>query len=404
MLQSKYLILLWIIILIIFTFYCIYRLSRINQPTTSSNNFENIVQSAAQSAIQTQPTQQNLINYITAEQEKNRIIDIPGCQNVYDDNIAVRALGYNNCATANADYYHRNLDINNKYGRSKSLAEICPVSTNTDAYLNCMQLLLNKFNTNANMLDKINGDMASLVNKRLSERSDILNSVDIAVNPLLYSKEQVDFKRIMQSGESLNPTPDQILENVDKYYSAKYGFSKSVFANINTPKDNSTVESFASNLEIYNVDPYIDTTFFGIFTPIKGQFLAFNNITVSLNYDTTTDTEILDNGKKIILTVMDNNTNSQLVYQVVNIDFYQQYKNVIKIDLFDQTINSSHSSHSSQPDNNQTLQQLLTTLGITVPNRIIMSMEEFTSSENITRKTYKLMNANMSTIMILEKQ
>ena len=74
-----------------------------------------------------------------------------------------------------------------------------------------------------------------------------------------------------------------------------------------------------------------------------------------------------------------------------------QYKNVIKIDLFDQTLNST------QPTDIQTLQQLLNILGITVPNRLIMTIDEFTSSEKITRKTYKLLNADMHTIMILDK-
>jgi hypothetical protein len=399
MLQYKYLILIWIIILIIFTFFCIYRLSRISRISRISNNkFDNISMPYA--------TSQNLVDYITMEQSKDKIIDIPGCENVYDDNIGVRSLGYNNCSSAYTDYYHRNLDINQKYGNSNTLAELCPVSTKSDAYMNCMQQLLNKFNTNANILDKINNDMTSVLNKRLVERSDILNNVEIAMNPYLFSKDQQDFRNNMTLGEPINPLPDQVIENVNNYYDSKYGFSKSVFSNINIPhlQNKYVKENFISNLEIYKIDPYIETTFFGAYTPIKGQFLAFNNLTILLNYDTSNTNDSIDNTstsiktvKKVLLIIIDNNTNTQIVNRVMNIDFYQQYKNVIKIDLFEQSINSS------QPSDSQLLQQLLKTLGITIPNRLIMSVEEFTSTENITRKTYKLMNSGMDTIMIMEK-
>ena len=403
MIPTKYLILLWIVILVVFTFFCIYRLSILNpQPT---NKFVDIEQSPQlpqpSQMVIPNTTSQNIIDYISAEQSKDKITDIPGCQNVYDDNIAVRSLGYNNCATANADYYHRNLDINKKYGNAKTLAEMCPVSTKSDAYMKCMQLLLAKFNTNATIMDKINADMSSILNKRLAERSDVLNNVEIVMNPYLFSKDQQEFRNNMTLGEPINPTPDQVLENVNNYYETKYGFSKSVFGDV---KDD-IKEPFASNLEIYNIEPEIEAKFFGVFIPIKGQFLAFDNLTVLLNYDTTADNtqvsstgEVINTGKKILLTIIDNNTNTQIVYRVINVDYHLQYKNVIRIDLFDQTINSS------QPSNTQALQQLLTTLGITTPNRILLSVDEFTSTENITHKTYKLMNSSNDTIMIMEKQ
>lgn len=400
MLQTKYLILIWIVILVIFTFYCIYRLSRMPN-STSTNRFDNINQPPPQ--IPPNATTLNLVDYITTEQSKDKIIDIPGCQNVYDDNIAVRSIGYNNCSSAYADYYNRNLDINSKYGNVKTLAEICTVSTKSDAYMNCMQQLLNKFNVNANILDKINTDMTSVLNKRLSERSDILNNVEIAMNPYLFGKYQVSFRNNMKIGEPINPTPDQVLENVNNYYESKYGFSKSVFSNVppsplSSPQS-MPMEHFISDLEIYNIDPYIENVFFGAYTPIKGQFMAFNNLTIMLNYDLSDENTDISTKttKRVLLTIIDNNTNAQIIYRVINIDFYLQYKNVIKIDLFDQTINSS------QPSDTQSLQQLLKTLGITVPNRLIMSVDEFTSTENITRKTYKLMNSSNDTIMIMEK-
>lgn len=415
MLQTKYLILIWIIVLVIFTFYCIYRLSGFTQSTRTIkstlpiNKFDNITQSVISNSLPnslTHPTSQNLIQYVNNIEKHDKITDIPECATIYDDNIAVRSLGYNNCSSANADYFARNLDINKKYGNANSLAQLCPISTKSDAYMNCMQQLLNKFNTNANILDSINTDMTNLLNKRLSDRTNVLNNVEISLNPYLFSRNQVDFTNNMTLGEPINPTSDQVLENVNNYYLTKYGGSKSVFSNVPW---NITHEKLASNLEIYNIDPYIETYFFGTYTPIKGQYLAFNNLTVTLNYVLDTATKYLNQEshatiplqnqsvKKVFLTIIDNNTNAQIVYRVNNIDFYLQYKNVIKIDLFDQTINST------QPTDTQTLQQLLNILGLTVPNRLIMTIDEFISSENITRKTYKLLNVDMNTIMVLEK-
>ena len=94
MIPTKYLILLWIVILVVFTFFCIYRLSILNpQPT---NKFVDIEQSPQppqpSQMVIPNTTSQNIIDYISAEQSKDKITDIPGCQNVYDDNIAVRSL------------------------------------------------------------------------------------------------------------------------------------------------------------------------------------------------------------------------------------------------------------------------------------------------------------------------
>ena len=384
-------ILIWVIVLILFTFFCVYRLSGMTPRPTQFNVQNNeqlpINKFANIDDINPQPTSDNIMTYIENIQKADSLKNTPGCNTIYDDNIAIRSLGYNNCESANADY---------KYGYPKSLSELCPVTTKSEAYMNCMRNLLNKFNQNANILDKINTDMTSILNKRLNNRSDVLNNIEIAMNPYLFNNEQVNFNNSMTLGEPLNPTPDQILNNVNNYYQSKYGFSKSVFNNI----PSKSIENFASDLEIYNIDPYIQTYFFGVYTPIKGQYLAFNNLAITLDYDI--GQEIVNTGttnvvNKVLLTIVDNNTNAQIVYRVINIDYYLQYKNVIKIDLFDQIINSA------QPSDTQSLLQLLTTLGITVPSRLIMTLDEFTSSENITRQTYKLLNTNMSTIMVLEK-
>jgi len=363
------------------------------------NNFVD-VRNSADAYIQPQSTNKNIVNYIDDIQKIDNIRNMPGCENIYDDNLAARALGYNNCANANADYFERNLDIYNKYGNLKSLAEICPVSTRTDMYMTCMKKLLDKYNVNADVLDNINNDMSDIMNKRLNNRSDLLNDIETSLNPYLFSKDQVNFNNTMTLGEPLNPTGDQILNYANNYYKLRNGISKNIFNNI--PQSN--IENFvSSNSEIYIIDPYIEQLFFGTYTPIKGQYLAFNNLTITLNYDigkeiTNTNTNKNTNSPhKVVLTIIDNNTNSQIIYSISNIDYYLQYKNVIKIDLSNQIINSVHQTDV------ESLQALLTTLGISTPGRLIMTVDEFTSSENITRRTYKILNANMSTIMVLEK-
>jgi hypothetical protein len=402
MLEMKYFFLIWIVVLILFTFYCLYRLSKMTPPPTTIPLITKLPD-IAKFDNTSQPTNQNLVSYINDLEANDKITSLPGCEKIYDDNIAVRALGYNSCASANADYYNRNLDINKTYGNAKSLAQLCPISTKSDTYMNCMQQLMAKFSTNADMIDKVSTDMTTVLNKRLNDRSDLLNNIEISIKPYLFSKDQVDFTNNMTLGEPINPTPDQVLNNVNMYYQIKYGASKSVFSNI--PKENIPKENFiTTSLDIYNVDPYIESMFFGIYTPVKGQYLAFNNLTITLNYDTQPTQSMAQSAtpqqtKRISIIIIDNNTGTRIVYAVSNIDFYMQYKNVIIVDLLSQTINSK------QPSDTLALQQLLATLGVNVPMRIIITVEEFTSTENITRKTYKILNAdNMNTIMVLEKQ
>ena len=65
-----------------------------------------------------------------------------------------------------------------------------------------------------------------------------------------------------------------------------------VLYSANANAKHNSIEKFVITQEIYNIDSYIETHFFGIFTPIKGQYLAFNNLTVTLTY------EIVKNTKK----------------------------------------------------------------------------------------------------------
>ena len=459
MIKTKYLILFWIVALIIFTFICIYRL-RLFSPTPEQhkklymlynnntkslmNNFNNFMDVDLLS-IATQ--QDNVISYIDNIVKNDKIINMPSCEDVYDDDIAVRGLGYNNCKSANADYFARNLDSKNKYGYNKSLSDLCPVSTNSKEYINCMSQLLDKFNTNAKITNKINTDMTELLNNRIQVRSNILDDIEISLNPYIYDKNQLEFVNNRTLGEPVNLTTDQISDLASNYFQSKYENSINLFTNItnnnidigNLASDSAnssanssasanarhnSIEKFVITQEIYNIDPYIETHFFGIFTPIKGQYLAFNNLTVTLTYEIVkntikpiqrdNNTNTKDNADKnpnpnqdnnpqqlykVLLTIIDNNTGVQIIYRIINIDFYLQYKNIIKLELFDYTI-----VNTTQLNDTLKLQKILTLLGIKANSRLLISISEFTSSEKKTHTTYKLLNSDMNTIMSLEKQ
>ena len=477
MIKTKYLILFWIVALIIFTFICIYRL-RLFAPTPEQNkqlymlynnnntkslmnNFNNFIDVDSLSIakqqdngnLETQPD--NVISYIDNIVKNDKIINMPSCEDVYDDDIAVRGLGYNNCKSANADYFTRNLDSKKKYGYNKSLSDLCPVSTKSDEYINCMTQLLNKFNTNAKITNKINTEMTESLNNRIQVRYNILDDIEIALNPYIYDKNQLEFVNNRTLGEPKNPTSDQISNLASNYFQSKYENSINLFTNItnnnididigkrsnssasasanaNANDRHNSIEKFVITQEIYNIDSYIETHFFGIFTPIKGQYLAFNNLTVTLTYEIVKDTkkpmqiDYSTNTKdnvdknpnpntnlnpnpnpynnpqniyKVLLTIIDNNTGVQIIYKIINIDFYLQYKNIIKLELFDYTI-----VNTTQLNDTLKLQRILTILGIKANSRLLISISEFTSSEHKTHTTYKLLNSDMNTIMSLEKQ
>ncbi len=435
MIKTKYLILFWIVALIIFTFICIYRL-KLFSPTPEqykqiymlyNNNTKSLMNNMnnLNNFSNVEPSD-NVISYIDDIVKNDKIINMPSCEDVYDDNLAVRSLGYNNCKSANADYFSRNLDSKKKYGYNKSLSDLCPVSTKSDEYINCMSQLLNKFNTNAKITQNINTDMTELLNNRIQARSNILDDIEISLNPYIYDKNQLEFVNNRTLGEPNNPTTDQITDLASNYFQSKYENSINLFTNITnnnieTAASNNSIETFEKTQEIYNIDPYIETHFFGIFTPIKGQYLAFNNLTITLTYKIVKDTikpmqrdasssnntenKTYNNMEtktqefyKVFLTFIDNNTGAQMIYRIINIDFYLQYKNIIKLELFDYTIVNIKLNDTLK------LQQILTLLGIKSNSRLLISISEFTSSENKIHTTYKLLNSDINTIMSLEKQ
>ena len=56
------------------------------------------------------------------------------------------------------------------------------------------------------------------------------------------------------------------------------------------------------------------------------------------------------------------------------------------------------------PSDTQNLLQLLKLLGVSVPTRLIISLEQTISETGNARWTYKLMNLNMDAIIVMKKQ
>lgn len=400
MLDTKHFILIWIVIILIFLYYCLYRGNLFAMRDTTSP--------FADTSIPTSTTPQNIkniIGYLDDIQAHNKITDIPGCQDVFDDNVAVRSLGYNSCNTAYADYFNKNLDPTKPYGNNKTLADICPVSSKSDKYMTCMRQLMNKFKENGQMSIGVVNDLSELINQRLTDRNNILAGIETDMNPYLFNSELTQFQNANLLGESQNASSLDKLNLVNNYYQNKLGVSHSVFAN--TP----TREYFTS---LDTIDPYLVDHFLGFYKPIKGQFLAFNNITISLNHDNTTTSQESpmttqqeqqsqqspQNNKQtgpIVLNIVDDATNAMITYKVSNLDYYQGMKNVVKLEISGMTISTE------QPDDAKTLHQLITTLGLNPPTRVFIMIEKTKSTEGKEHISYKMLNIGMDTIMVMEK-
>ena len=61
-----------------------------------------------------------------------------------------------------------------EYDNTNTLAEICPISSKSKEYLNCLNLLIHKFTDNADLVNSINTDMNTSINQRLNARTDNL--------------------------------------------------------------------------------------------------------------------------------------------------------------------------------------------------------------------------------------
>ena len=418
--DQKYLILIWIIILVLFTFYCIIRIYYLNKKHSIINNTklyndnyrncndinnrktylkENYGSIPTQALFPTPPFV-DIISYVNNIMAKDKITDMPsslGCNNVYDDNIAVKSLGYNSCQNAYADYLVKNLDVNNKFGQQRALSDICPVSTKSAKYSQCLQVLLNKFTTNADILTNINTDMTTTLNTRMNYRNGVLNDVQNNMNPLIYNKDQNDFANYMTINGAVAKYPSDVISLVNNYYQDKYEGGVGIVS-----------EGFVAGTSIYIVDPALENLFFGNYKAISGQYLAFNDLQLSIGYDSSSSSSSsqapsqaspesqLNIIKDILLTITSNSLGLQIVFKIVKFDNYRAMPNAIKMIIGSKNI-------VNQTTGSQNAQQLLDILGLTSPTQIIMVYDEYVSTENIKHKTYKIVNDNLDTIMILNK-
>ena len=432
MIKTKYIILCWIVLLIVFTYFCIYRLSLYSNSTNKqyiSNNFNNVP------AIQKQYSQPKIpiINYIDNIIKNNKINDMETCSNIYDDDYAVRVLGYNNCKTANADYLIRNMDTTQKFGNAKSLSQMCPVSTNSDKYITCMKQLLTKFSNNVDIVNTINTDMSYSINDRINKRSLLLDNIENNLSDNIPHNINNTIDNLgLQTNSNHIPYYNTIADNAINYYQLKNNFSKSIFDNINDMSKTPTITPSSSSvspvslvppvspvspslipIDITNFNVNIAKKFFGFYIPVKGQFLAFNDLSIMLNFKKLDLTipkfpknKLNDNNINIndsnpdynlVLTIQDNTTNNQILYNIINLKYYLQYKTIIEIDIL------NFVSISVENNSLNILQKLLSTLGIKMPCKLLLAELITTSTENIKHTTYKLLNSNMHSIIILNK-
>ena len=409
MISTKYIIFIWIVSLIIFTFYCIFRLWYMS----STASFEDIIE----------PTKYDAISYINDLLKQDKIQNIPACASVYDDNVGIRILGYRSCKDAYQDYFIKGLDMNEKYGNSKSLSELCPESTKSPQYLQCMKNLLNKFTISANIVNGVNNDMSQSINQRLQERSDILNDIQLDMAPYLSNSDIKDFKIKTGAGLLSNSSKqtDELLRGISIYYKSKYGVSQSAFADISNtqPTQQQTNQSQIKKPGEIIIDQYFANTFIGNYKPVKGQYLAFDNILISLDFElpieipsnprTTSNTEssnmeskdsnrkIVSNKGKLNLTITDNDTKALITYSIDKLEKYQEKQNAISLSISSQIINSNIVA------NTQTLQQLLYLLGLNIPTKIIMTIEIQKNDLGLEYRTYKILNQSLDTIMVLRR-
>ena len=131
----------------------------------------------------------------------------------------------------------------------------------------------------------------------LIERSNILHNIETSLNPFIYSKVQTDFHNNMIINDQISENPDDALRLVDNYYQDRYSESRENFTSSRVNKNNNktkTKETFTNS-----VDPQIEKLFFGSYKPIPGQFLALNDLIISLEYDTSHYTHTIVDNKSL---------------------------------------------------------------------------------------------------------
>ena len=453
--DRNYIIFFWIICLILFTFYCVFRLKNMSDIYTSNINNSNINNSNSkkltekygdmsgsydneepqveytgpnlivEKPLTTAPPkiikENDIISYIKNIQSAGKVMDMYGCDTLYDDNYKVQELGYKNCGDAYADYLDKNYDLNNNYGNTNTLAEICPISSKSAEYNKCLQLLLSKFTDNANLVDNINTDMNTSINTRLNARSENLYKLQTAFSPLLYSKVQTNFNNDMLMKKQVGKTPDDKLRLINNYYQDRYQNRIETFTN--------NIEQFTT-MNIKNIKD-IEKLFFGKYKAVRGQFINLADLVYTIEYDSVAELSIqptipnttnantnatspqaeaasaaasvasslsplsLKQQSRPVLFTLSNN-DIYITYKVSNLDYYKSNKNAVQLILTDKTI-----INQSSPTN--IIEPLLQHLGLYSPTNLTIVYDKYTSTEKIPHDTYKLVNDNLDTILVLEK-
>jgi len=406
--SNEYIILIWIIGLILFTFYCVFRLKyisdKINNDKHINNNLNNnnkkdnnLNEKYENIPYLTKPS--NIISYINNIQSEDKITDVPGCENVYDDNYKVKGLGYKNCNSAYSDYLKNNYNATIKYDGINSLENVCPVSSKSAKYSECLKTLLNKFTNNAAILENINNDMTDSINKRLENRNSSLYNTKLALNSFINSKEQKDFNNTMLMNNQIPKYDDDKLRLVDNYYQDRYRFGIESFTSQNNNDNNNDNNTIINDKFTNIVHPDIESKYFGNYKPIKGQFLSLDDLIITLEYENLNNNTKNNNvknkntDKPVILKI--NNDDLFIIYKVHKINMYKSKQNAVKLILNDKRIINQNNNNVAEP--------LLHILGIYDPSNITIVYDETISTEGITHTTYKLVNDNFDTILVLEK-
>ena len=428
--NRNYIIFFWIICLILFTFYCVFRLKYLSDTSYKNKDTNSYKQEkyedvkiniprttpvltaytgdviVTRPAMTTRPITPvvtkigDFITYIEDIQSKGKLSDMLNCENLYDDNLKVRDLGYKSCELAYVDYLEKNYDINTKYGDSRTLAEICPIASKSTAFQICIQELLTKFTDSVHLINNVNIDMTNSINSRLNVRTDDLYKIQASISPFIYSKVQNDFNNDMLMKQQIANKTDDKLNLINKYYKDKYQSGIEIFTNTNTNEQFTNV-----------ILPDIETLFFGKYQPVRGQFQNLADLIFSIEYDDSGNNikpnigqptlysplsllSIKTNTRPVMFTLR--NSDIYITYAVYNIDYYKLNKNTIKLILANRNI-----IYKSSPSN--IVEPLLETLGLYSPSSIILVFEPYTTTEKIKHDTYRLVNDNLDTILVLDK-
>jgi hypothetical protein len=213
-------------------------------------------------------TNYNIIDYVDSIENDYNFSDIGQCGEIMDDNIEVKNLGYKNCKDAYSDYFLRNIDFEKKYTYSKSLQDICPITTKSPKYLNCLKDLYGKFNQTNNLINSINTDVSNIVNERLQKRYASLNNID--ENILNNMSDKIPINTISHE-EIIADTPENMLFNAKLYYSSINSGIDSL--NTTIPNITNYLETFQSQTTNTNT---AQNDFLGKFKLLNGQFTLFD--------------------------------------------------------------------------------------------------------------------------------